>query len=84
LWKWETLIVILSPVKAATLPPVGKIVQEVLKLSDETDLDLLNHVMEVMVKHYTTELLPVAASLTARLVSGRLISPFFWSSLFLI
>jgi len=41
---------------------------DVLKLSSETDLDILNHVMESMVKHYTNELLPVAAELTARLV----------------
>lgn len=39
-----------------------------LKLSDESDLDILNHSMEVMVDQYQTELLPVAAQLTARLV----------------
>jgi hypothetical protein len=43
---------------------------DILKLSDDTDLDLLNNVMETMVKHYSAELLPVAAQLTARLVSG--------------
>ena len=43
---------------------------DILKLSDETDLDLLNNAMETMVKHYTAELLPVAAQLTARLVSN--------------
>jgi importin-7 len=40
-----------------------------LKLSDETDLDILNRSMEVMVDRFQTELLPVAAQLTARLVS---------------
>ncbi len=39
-----------------------------LKLSEETDLDILNHCMEAMVETYQTELLPVAADLTARLV----------------
>jgi hypothetical protein len=48
---------------------------DILKLSDETDLDLLNNAMETMVKHYTAELLPVAAQLTARLVSGD--GPFY-------
>ena len=40
-----------------------------LKLSEETDLDILNSCMETMVDRYQTELLPVAADLTARLVS---------------
>lgn len=39
-----------------------------LKLAEETDLDILNSCMETMVEHYHTELLPVAAELTARLV----------------
>ena len=39
-----------------------------LKLSEETDLDVLNSCMETMVDHYQAELLPVAADLTARLV----------------
>lgn len=39
-----------------------------LKLSEETDLDILNNCMETMVEQYQTELLPVAAELTARLV----------------
>lgn len=41
---------------------------DLLKMSDETDLDILNHSMEVMVDQFQTELLPVAAMLTARLV----------------
>lgn len=48
---------------------VGKIIQDLLKLSDETDLDLLNRSMEVVVELYQAELLPVAAQLTSRLVS---------------
>jgi hypothetical protein len=43
---------------------------DLLKLSDETDLDILNRSMEVMVDAFQTELLPVAAQLTARLVCG--------------
>lgn len=44
---------------------------DLLKLSDETDLDILNRSMEVMVEAFQTELLPVAAQLTARLVSAN-------------
>jgi hypothetical protein len=49
-------------------PQVGKVIQDLLKMSDETDLDILNRSMEVMVEAFQTELLPVAAQLTARLV----------------
>ena len=41
---------------------------DLLKLSDETDLDILNHCMEAMVDHFQTQLLPVAAQLAPRLV----------------
>jgi hypothetical protein len=41
---------------------------DLLKMSDEADLDILNSSMEVMVDQFQTELLPVAAMLTARLV----------------
>lgn len=41
---------------------------DLLKLSDDTDLDILNRSMEIMVEQFQTELLPVAAQLTARLV----------------
>ncbi|KAH9999685.1 armadillo-type protein [Russula compacta] len=54
-------------VKAAVSPQVGKVIQDLLKLSDETDLDILNSSMETMVEHFQDELLPVAAQLTARL-----------------
>ncbi|KAI0647875.1 ARM repeat-containing protein [Trametes meyenii] len=54
-------------VRTAVAPQVGKVIQTLLKLSEETDLDILNHCMESMVDTYQTELLPVAAELTARL-----------------
>lgn len=41
---------------------------DLLKLSDETDLDILNNAMETMVERFQDELLPVATELTARLV----------------
>ncbi|TBU59052.1 ARM repeat-containing protein [Dichomitus squalens] len=54
-------------VKEAVAPQVGKVIQTLLKLSEETDLDILNGAMESLVETYQTELLPVAAELTARL-----------------
>jgi hypothetical protein len=55
-------------VRTAVAPQVGKVIQDLLTLSDETDLDILNHSMEVMAEQFQTELLPVAALLTSRLV----------------
>ncbi|KAF8624410.1 hypothetical protein AX15_005891 [Amanita polypyramis BW_CC] len=61
------LVISSESVKAAVAPQVGKVIQDLLKLSDETDLEILNHSMEVMVDYFQTELLPVAAQLAARL-----------------
>ena len=49
-------------------PQVGKVIQDLLALSDETDLEILNNSLETMAEQFQTELLPVAAQLTARLV----------------
>ncbi|KAG6330261.1 hypothetical protein ID866_8829 [Astraeus odoratus] len=54
-------------VRDAIAPQVGKVIQDLLKLSDETDLDILNNAMESMVERFQDELLPVATQLTARL-----------------
>ncbi|KIY65274.1 ARM repeat-containing protein [Cylindrobasidium torrendii FP15055 ss-10] len=48
-------------------PQVAKIIQDILRLSDESELDILNHAMELLVDTYQTELLPVAAQLAQRL-----------------
>ncbi|KAJ7069358.1 armadillo-type protein [Mycena amicta] len=61
------LIIVHDSVKKAVSPQVGKVIQDLLKLADDTDLDILNRSMEVMVNAFQTELLPVAAQLTARL-----------------
>lgn len=61
------MMLVHESVKEALTPMVGKIIQDLLKLSDETDLDLLNRSMEVVVELYQAELLPVAAQLTSRL-----------------
>ncbi|OSX56395.1 hypothetical protein POSPLADRAFT_1068094 [Postia placenta MAD-698-R-SB12] len=61
------MITVHPSVKAAVAPQVGKVIQTLLKLSEETDLDILNACMETMVEQYHAELLPVAAELTARL-----------------
>ncbi|KAF8956524.1 armadillo-type protein [Flammula alnicola] len=61
------MIIAYDTVRIAVAPQVGKVIQDLLKMSDETDLDILNNSMEVMVDQFQTELLPVAAMLTARL-----------------
>ncbi|KAJ7740236.1 armadillo-type protein [Mycena maculata] len=66
------MIILYDEVKTAVSPQVGKVIQDLLKLSDETDLDILNRSMEVMVEAFQTELLPVAAQLTARLCDSYL------------
>ncbi|KDQ62833.1 hypothetical protein JAAARDRAFT_30743 [Jaapia argillacea MUCL 33604] len=59
-------------VRKAVAPQVGKVIQDLLKLSDETDLDVLNPSMETMVESFQDELTPVAAQLTARLCESYL------------
>ncbi|KAJ7845435.1 armadillo-type protein [Mycena olivaceomarginata] len=66
------MILLYDSVKKAVSPQVGKVIQDLLKMSDETDLDILNRSMEVMVEAFQTELLPVAAQLTARLCDSYL------------
>ncbi|RDB14686.1 hypothetical protein Hypma_016434 [Hypsizygus marmoreus] len=66
------LVLAYESVRAAVGPQVAKVIQDLLKLSDETDLDILNHSMEVMVNAFQTELLPVAVQLTARLCESYL------------
>ncbi|KAF4617901.1 hypothetical protein D9613_006252 [Agrocybe pediades] len=61
------MIIAYDTVRLAVAPQVGKVINDLLKLADETDLDILNHSMEVMVDQFQTELLPVAATLTSRL-----------------
>lgn len=51
------------------------LIADLLKLSDETELDMLNHCMESMVARFQNELLPVASLLTARLVSAFSLLP---------
>lgn len=41
---------------------------DLLKLCDETDLDILGHTMDTMVQTFQAQVLPVAGQLTARLV----------------
>ncbi|KAF8125741.1 armadillo-type protein [Boletus edulis] len=59
-------------VRTAVSPRVGEVIRRLLKLSDETDLDLLNTSMESMVELFQDELLPVATELTGRLCESYL------------
>ena len=55
---------------------------DLLKMSDETDLDILNNSMDTMVEQFPEELLPVASMLTARLVCCLLYLPVVMSQSF--
>ncbi|KAF9013048.1 armadillo-type protein [Cyathus striatus] len=66
------MVILYESVRTAVSPDVGKVITNLLQLSDETDLDILNHSMEAMVDRFQTELLPVAAQLTARLCESYL------------
>ena len=59
----------MAPILSYTDPWLSLLV-DFLKLSDETDMDVLNSCMETMVECYHAELMPVAGQLTARLVSA--------------
>ena len=61
-----------SVVRKAIAPEIGVVVQDLLKLSDETDLEALNAGLEAIVEAFQEELLPVAVQLTATLVCGFL------------
>ncbi|KAF8840780.1 ARM repeat-containing protein [Paxillus ammoniavirescens] len=61
------MVVAYESVRTVVAPRVGEVIRRLLKLSDETDLDLLNSSMESMVEQFQDELLPVATELTARL-----------------
>ncbi|KAJ6448722.1 hypothetical protein C8R47DRAFT_1230917 [Mycena vitilis] len=66
------MVLVYDEVKTAVSPQVSKVNRDLLKMSDETDLDILNKSMEVMVEAFQTELMPVAAHLTARLCGSYL------------
>ncbi|KAL0575166.1 Nonsense-mediated mRNA decay protein 5 [Marasmius crinis-equi] len=57
------LVISNESVRAQVAPQVENVVQELLKLYDRTDLDILNHSIEVIVNKFTTELLPVSHQL---------------------
>ncbi|KAG9315992.1 armadillo-type protein [Chiua virens] len=66
------MVVAYETVRSVVSPRVGEVVRRLLKLSDETDLDLLNTAMESMVEQFQDELLPVATELTGRLCESYL------------
>ncbi|KAG8924879.1 hypothetical protein FRC01_010942 [Tulasnella sp. 417] len=56
-----------SDVRQALLPNLSQIMQDLFKLTDETDLDALSNCMETFIEEFKDELLPVAPQLVARL-----------------
>ncbi|KAF5311710.1 hypothetical protein D9611_009470 [Ephemerocybe angulata] len=61
------MITAYEDVRQAVAPQVGKVVHDLVKMSDDTDLSVVNAAMEVIVEQYQVELLPVAAELVAHL-----------------
>ncbi|KAL0577930.1 Nonsense-mediated mRNA decay protein 5 [Marasmius crinis-equi] len=61
------LVISNESVRVQVAPQVEHVAQGLLKLCDQTDLDILNHSMEVMINQFTAELLPVTDQLVRSL-----------------
>ncbi|WFD32761.1 Nonsense-mediated mRNA decay protein 5 [Malassezia sp. CBS 17886] len=59
-------------VHAAMAPNAGRLMQELLKLSDETDLDVLMTTQEKVVSHFAEELLPFSVQLVEQMARSYL------------
>ncbi|PWN53145.1 ARM repeat-containing protein [Violaceomyces palustris] len=57
-------------VHAAMAPNAARLMQELLKLSDETDLDVLTETKEKVVAHFGEELLPFSVQLTEQMANS--------------
>ncbi|EUC54354.1 importin, putative, partial [Rhizoctonia solani AG-3 Rhs1AP] len=58
------------PVQQALKPMIGKIMQGLLKMADETDLDVLTAAMQTFVEQFSEDLVPIAVQLTTRLIDS--------------
>ncbi|KAG9098720.1 hypothetical protein FRC06_006040 [Ceratobasidium sp. 370] len=58
------------PVQQALKPMIGKIIQDLLKIANETDLDLLMTAMQKFVGHFSEDLMPISVQLTSRLIES--------------
>ncbi|KAG8740759.1 hypothetical protein FRC10_003917 [Ceratobasidium sp. 414] len=65
------------PVQQALKPMIGKIIQarptslvDLLKVANETDLDLLTTAMQKFVGHFSEDLMPISVQLTTRLIES--------------
>jgi len=68
----EALAVLIdhSVVRTAMAPNAGRLMQELLKLSDETDLDVLTQAKEKIVANFSEELLPFAVEITQHMANS--------------
>lgn len=57
-------------VRNAMAPNAGRLMQELLKLSDETDLDVLTTAKEKIVANFSEELLPFAVEITTHMTNS--------------
>ncbi|KAG8724819.1 hypothetical protein FRC09_013780 [Ceratobasidium sp. 395] len=58
------------PVQQALKPLIGKIIQDLLKLANETDLDILTTAMQTFVEYFAEDLVPISVQLTTRLIES--------------
>ncbi|CAE6534492.1 unnamed protein product [Rhizoctonia solani] len=58
------------PVQQALKPMIGKIMQDLLKMADATDLDVLTAAMQTFVEQFSEDLVPIAVQLTTRLIDS--------------
>ncbi|CCO31401.1 putative importin c550,11 [Rhizoctonia solani AG-1 IB] len=58
------------PVQQALKPMIGKVMQGLLKMADETDLDVLTTAMQTFVEQFSEDLVPIAVQLTTRLIDS--------------
>ncbi|QRW20489.1 importin beta N-terminal domain [Rhizoctonia solani] len=58
------------PVQQALKPMIGKVMQGLLKIADETDLDVLTTAMQTFVEQFSEDLVPIAVQLTTRLIDS--------------
>ncbi|KAG9122758.1 hypothetical protein FRC07_000720 [Ceratobasidium sp. 392] len=58
------------PVQQALKPMIGKVIEDLLKMANETDLDILTTAMQTFVEHFAEDLMPIGVQLTTRLVES--------------
>lgn len=61
-----------APVREGLAPNVGRLMQELLKLSEDTDIDALSKPTRALVTTFPDELLPFATGISTQMVRGAI------------